>query len=100
MIVVRNIFRLKFGKTREAVAAWKEGIVLGQSAGGLGRSPRLLTDLVGPSYMLVLEATYDSSSDFERSGQAIFANEAWHKWYQTIVPLMESARREIFTIVQ
>ena len=27
MIVVRNVFRLKFGKAREAIAAWNEYLV-------------------------------------------------------------------------
>jgi hypothetical protein len=27
------------------------------------------------------------------------ANDEWHKWYQKLVPLVESGRREIFTIV-
>jgi len=28
MIVVRNVFRLKFGKAREAVAVMKEGLAI------------------------------------------------------------------------
>ncbi len=28
MIVIRNVFRLKFGKAREAVALFKEGIAI------------------------------------------------------------------------
>ena len=31
MIVIRNVFRLKFGKAREAVALFKEGIPLVES---------------------------------------------------------------------
>ena len=32
MIVVRNVFRLKFGKAKEAVALFKEGIALQKRA--------------------------------------------------------------------
>ena len=32
MIVVRNVFRLKFGKSREAVALLKEGIAIQKRA--------------------------------------------------------------------
>ena len=28
MVVIRNVFRLKFGKAREAVALFKEGIAI------------------------------------------------------------------------
>jgi len=33
MIVVRNVFQLKFGKAREALALWKEGRALFQRLG-------------------------------------------------------------------
>jgi len=29
MVVIRNVFRLKFGKAREAVALFKESIAIG-----------------------------------------------------------------------
>ncbi len=56
MIVVRNVFRLKFGQARQAVALWREGREVMRRAGSKG-SPRLLTDLVGQSYTLVFENT-------------------------------------------
>jgi hypothetical protein len=50
MIVIRNVFRLKFGKAREAVALFKEGIAIQKRVGaGLDFSTRLLTDVTGPS---------------------------------------------------
>ena len=33
MIVIRNVFRLKFGKAREAVALFKEGIAIQKRVG-------------------------------------------------------------------
>ena len=39
MIVIRNVFRLKFGKAREVVALLKEGIAIQQRAGA-NFSPR------------------------------------------------------------
>lgn len=99
MIIVRNIFQLKFGKAREAVALGKEGLALiGQYGGG---SSRLLTDLVGPSYYtLVVESTYDSLAEFERAAKQLMADEAWGAWYAKFLPLAEGGRREIFTVVQ
>jgi hypothetical protein len=58
MVVVRNVFRLKFGKTREAVALVKEGLAIQQRVlSGVEFSTRLLTDVTGPFYTLVLELT-------------------------------------------
>jgi hypothetical protein len=100
MIVVRNVFKLKFGKTREAVPLIKEGIAHMKQL-GFGRAPaRLLTDLVSDFYTLVLEQTFDSLADYERSAGVLMANSDWKAWYQKIVPLVESGHREIFTIVE
>ena len=56
MIVIRNVFRLKFGKAREAVALFKEGIAIQKRVGaGMDFSTRLLTDVTGPFYTVVLE---------------------------------------------
>ena len=71
MIVVRNVFRLKFGKSREAVALVKEGLAIQKKAvGGLDFSTRLLTDVTGPFYTLVLELTVPSLATFESTPPA------------------------------
>ena len=62
MIVIRNVFRLKFGKAREAVALFKEGLAIQKRVGaGLEFSTRLLTDVSGPFYTVVLEITVPSA---------------------------------------
>ena len=68
MIVVRNVFQLKFGKAKEAVAAWKDGMALARKQGFAAKSMRVLTDLVGPFYTLVFETTFDSLNRL-REGQ-------------------------------
>jgi hypothetical protein len=99
MILVRNVFRLKFGQAREAIAAWKEGLAIAERAGAGGRY-RLLTDLAGPNfYTLVLEGTYGSLADFERAAQALMAVPEWRAWYPKVADLSEGGHREIFTIV-
>ena len=100
MILVRNVFRLKFGQAREAIAAWKEGLAIAERTGvGHGRY-RLLTDLVGSAfYTLVLEGTYASLADFEQSAQALMAVPEWRTWYPRVTALSEGGHREILTIV-
>ena len=97
MIVVRNVFELKFGKSREAVALWKKG------SGMLRKSTnapiRLLTDVTGPFYTLVMEMQFKSMADFERGHRSAAASKEWRAWYKKFTALVESGRREIFQTV-
>ncbi len=99
MILVRNVFQLKFGKMREALALWKQEGVGFLKKAGVG-SVRLYTDLAAPYYTLVMETTHPSLADFEKVHQAAAANADRKKWYEKFVPLVESGRREIFNVVE
>jgi hypothetical protein len=99
MILVRNIFRLKFGQAKPALALWKEGRAFITRANPKA-SPRLLTDLVGRSYTLVMEDTYQDLAAFEQAAHAVMGSEEWRAWYQKFLPLVDSGSREIFTIVE
>jgi hypothetical protein len=96
MIVVRDIFQVKFGRMKEAKDVWKEMLKLFP---GQGR-PRLLTDLTGQYYTLVLESTYKDLSDYEAFSQKEMAVPGMGALYQKFVPLVDSGKREIFTIVE
>ena len=100
MILVRNVFRLKFGKAKEAVELWKQAIEIMRSL-NIGSNHRVLTDLVGaPFYTLVVEMTFPSLAEMEQTMQKAFGNEEWSRHYQKVIPLVESGQREIFNIVQ
>jgi hypothetical protein len=99
MILVRNVFRLKFGKAREAVAVMKDGLAI-QKRLASGISPRLLTDLSGDFYTLVLELTVPSLATLETTQSQIMSDKDWQANYQKFVPLVESGHREIYTIVE
>ena len=97
MILVRDIFQLKFGKAREAVALWK-GMM--PSLVAAGHSPsRLLTDITGPYYTLVLESTFANLAEFEKGHGSTSMSAEFRASYEKFVPLVESGRREVFTIV-
>ncbi len=100
MILVRNVFQLKFGKAREAVPLFKEGMANMQKMDYGRGNARLLTDLVAGFYTVVLEQTFQSMADFENQAQKVMANADWKAWYQKLTPLIESGRREIFTVVE
>jgi hypothetical protein len=99
MIVVRNVFRLKFGKAKEAVALFKEGIAI-QKRAGVEMNQRIMTDLVGTFYTLVLELTIPNMGSLEANMPKVMGDKDWQATYQKISALVESGYREIFTIVE
>jgi hypothetical protein len=99
MIVIRNVFRVKFGKAREAVALVKEGVAI-QKRTGANFTARVLTDLTGPFYTVVLELTVPNLSAFEGEAPQFMADKDFQANYQKLVPLVDSGYREIFTIVE
>ena len=101
MIVIRNVFQLKFGKAREAVALMKEGVAIQKRVmSGLEYSTRVLTDVTGPFYTLVLELNVPNMTTFENYGPRLFSDKEWQAYYQKLGPLVESGYREVFSIVE
>jgi len=99
MIIVRNTFRLKFGKAREAVAILKEGMAI-QKRAGVDVPQRLLTDLTGTFYTIVSELTLPNLAALEATMPRIMGNKDWQANYQKLTPLVESGDREIFSVVE
>jgi hypothetical protein len=97
MILVRDIFHLKFGKAKDAKAVLNEGKSLFDKF-DLAK-PRAMTDLTGPSYTLVMETEWKSLGEMENSMQTAFGDKDWQNWYQKFVPLVDSGSREIYTLI-
>ena len=101
MIVIRNVFRLKFGKAREAGALFKESIAIQKRVGaGAEFSTRLLTDVTGPFYTVVMEVTAPSLSAFEAGAPQLMGDKEWQAVYQKIGALVDSGYREVFSVVE
>ena len=101
MIVIRNVFQLKFGKAREAVALMKEGRAIEKRVmSGLEYSSRVLTDVTGPFYTLVLEVTVPNLATFESNAPRLFGDKEWPPIIRRSAPLVESGHREVFSIVE
>ena len=101
MIVIRNVFQLKFGKAREAVALMKQGLAIqNRVMAGQQFSTRVLTDVTGPFYTLVLEITAPSLSAFESNAPRLFGDKEWQENYRKVGEFVESGYREVFTIVE
>jgi hypothetical protein len=96
MILVRDVFRLKFGKAKDVKAAMKVGKEMMKDG-----NYRMLFDLVGPSYTMVMESTYKNLAEFETALGKDMGGQAWQDWYhQKFAPLIDSAYREVFTVVE
>lgn len=98
MIVVRDVFQLHFGAAREAIALWQEGLEF-QRRDDAPRDTRLMTDLTGNYYTLALESTYDNLASYETGMQKLMSDPTWKAWYARFTPLVQSGRREIYTVV-
>ena len=99
MLVIRNTFQLKFGKAKEAVASLKEAFAAQKKAGS-SFGYRILTDMTGPFYTLVLEVTAPNMAAMEAEMPRNMSMPEFQAAYQRFVPLVESGERQIFAIVE
>jgi len=97
MIIERNEFHIKFGKMKDALALWNEMLEEFKN-NKENLHVRLMTDLTGPSYTLVVELEL---RDFIHLG---LKNYQWltkskvADLYQQFVPLCESSVRTLYKI--
>ena len=97
MIIERNIFYLKFGKAKDALAAMKEMVKdFSPAAGG---NVRMLTDVSGDSYRLVLEFSFSDFTEMEKKEKQMDVTK-WRETYQKFIPHCERAYREYLKVVE
>jgi hypothetical protein len=93
MILVRDVFRLRFGKAKEARDLLERGVTALRDAGY--PVDRVLADVTGEFYTLVMEARFDSLGDYERSLAEGGGQQDWQAIYRQLVPLVRSGHREV-----
>ena len=96
MIVVRSVFQAKYGKGDELVQLIKESDAIWPSE----RKYRMMTDLSGSFFTVVTETEYESFSAWEGDAQKYFGDDRFAAWFERMVPLVESGRREFYTLVE
>lgn len=96
MIIVRGVFRAKYGKGDELVQLIKESNNIWPNE----PSHRLMTDLSGQFFTVVTEAEYESLSAWEADIQKYFNDERFAAWFERMVQLVESGSREFFYLVE
>lgn len=97
MIVVRNTNQAKYGMGDELLKHQKEMLAV------LSRDPRIsgariLTDISGPAFTVETEFQVKSLAVFEEIFAELTKGGAFSAWFSSIQPLIDSARREFFTV--
>ena len=98
MIVVRDIFQIEPDQMKLAKERIKKDRDLAKKLGH--PFSRILTDLVGEYYTLVLESEYKNLAEYETALQKVLADPEWQRSYPEFRKLIRGGRREIFTVVE
>jgi hypothetical protein len=98
MIIERNEFRLKFGKAREAISLWCSIIEASKEWGDKSPRMRLLTDISGPAYTLVVEMFLKDLTEINPKNYFWVTHQKFQDLYQQFVPLCEYSERTYFRI--
>jgi hypothetical protein len=93
--IERNVFHLKFGASKEAIPMWRNYLDHIRER-ALDIRVRLLTDISGPSYTLILELEYESFSEMDPSQCHLTNQPDWKEFYQQFIPLCENAERTYY----
>lgn len=100
MMIERNVFHIRFGRMKEAKTIWLE-IVKAMNSGTQDRKDkefrvRMMTDLTGPSYTLVVETEL---RDFLHIGFQTYqwmTNSKAVELYQQFIDLCNSSERTLY----
>ena len=98
MIVVRDVFYLKFGKAKDARNLMSEFAEIMKEY--TSESARFLTDFTGESYRLIFEASFTDLGTYEKTLKESFAKDVWHQWYEKFIPLVNRSEREILNVIE
>ena len=95
MILVRQVFQVKFGHMDQVLAELKKMQESGQESAGI---VRVLTDLSGNFFTLVFESKAESMDAFMEALQAGFEDPAQAEQMAVMMQHVESGYREFYNI--
>ncbi len=94
MVLIRDVFQAKYGKGGDLVALFKEF----RAEWAQEYAGRVLTDVSGPFFTVVVETEIESLADWEQRTAEIFGAPEFGDWFARMMPLVESGRREFYNI--
>jgi heme-degrading monooxygenase HmoA len=98
MLLVRDVFTCKPGKSRQLAEKFKKASPVFERMDGF-KSPRVLLDYVANYWTVVLEAEVTSLEDFEKHMQTYASRPEVREALDGYMDLVEEGRREIYRIV-
>ncbi|MDP6607391.1 MAG: hypothetical protein QF664_14210 [Dehalococcoidia bacterium] len=97
MILERTVFKAKYGRDDELVALLKEGNEM------LAKydiaAQRILTDMTGEFFTVVMETEVADLATYEASREA-FQDPEFGPWFQRMMDLVETGSRDFWNIVE
>lgn len=97
MILVRDVFQAKYGMGDELVQMFKE-IYKMMGEAGMPQEATILTDLSGPFFTIVTETKAESIEAFQSNLREGFSRPEFGEWFGRMMPLVESGRREFYSV--
>jgi hypothetical protein len=94
MIVVRDVYQARLGKTNELVTLLKEM----QTTIAQGYKQRILSDASGQFFTVVLEIELPSLAEWEKARDQLFASPEFGRFFPRWQELVESGRREFYNL--
>jgi hypothetical protein len=100
MLVVRQVFRAKYGRGDELVALFQEFNARTREAGETAPRFRILTDASGPFFTVVTEVEVESFAAWEGSFRASMDRPWMGEWFGRMMPIVDSGSREFYNVVE
>src|SRR6476646_6535886 len=97
MYIVRDIFNLKYGHFRPVKAMMEDAMKMGMMP--KTKANRVLADLTGGAYRLIMETGFDSLAEFEKELAADMSKPEFQEWYKKFTEHVDSGHREILKVV-
>ena len=97
VLMVRQIYRALKWQVRPAVGLMRRyGALLVDS--GVGRNPRILTDLSGPLFTVVIEIETDDLSVWERQRRQMFEKPEFQVWFLQLLNQVDRGSHDIYRV--
>jgi hypothetical protein len=97
MLLIRDVFRCKPGKSKQLAEIMKKGMSAMSSAEGF-QNPRILIDFVASYWTVVLEGEVESLEKFEKGMEAYSAKPEVRQAMAGYMDCVEEGHREIYRI--
>jgi hypothetical protein len=94
-LIEQMTFRMKFGMIQQGCDLWRQILDAGK---GSGLRSRMLTDVTGESYTLIMEQSHRNMMEYGPHMAAWFSNEQMKDLYGRFIPLCDSSRRTLFKV--